>query len=63
MSGETLLRYIAGVILVAVASLVLAVIKRSRPSEILRETVRMALYIYGGALAIGLVAYLVCVLK
>lgn len=63
MLGENLLRYAAGIILVAVASLVLAVMKRSQRSEILRETVRMALYIYGGALAIGLAAYLVCVLK
>ena len=60
---EALTRYIAAILLVAIAVLVLGEVKRDSSPAILRETAKNALYIYGGAVALGVVAYLICLFK
>jgi len=63
MEPEAVIRYVAGVFLVAVAALVLATVKRDTRPAILREAAKNALYIYGGAAVVGLAAYLICLFK
>ena len=63
MAQETVIRYIAGFLLVAVTAVVLGVLKRDTPRAVFRETIRLALYIYGGAIALGALAYVICLFK
>jgi hypothetical protein len=60
---ELAVKYVAAVILVALTALVLGAVKRGTKPEIVREVVKDALYVYGGAVALGIVAYLICIFK